>query len=192
MTSHPFRPEYVHGAPAVPFAAEVHSTPDEKAATDLLAALELAALPLHQGEPNGFAPLLIDLRSRRRYLRSHVPGSHNIPAGQLISGELPAGDLILIGETSQESAEVIDHLHAQGYPQRILHLSGGFSAWADLGMPVENENEGTFRPPSWENLRNVLGGSLLLVAAAATQSLALLALGVVLLFGPLVHTRARA
>ncbi len=104
---------------------------------DLLSPRQLLRLVAGSG-PNGqeTAALIIDLRSRGRYRRSHVPGSHNIPSGWLISGELPDGDLILVGESTQHSATTIEHLQTQGHARRIRHLAGGFGAWEQQDLPV--------------------------------------------------------
>jgi rhodanese-related sulfurtransferase len=104
---------------------------------DLLSPRQLLRLLTGSG-PNGqdARELIIDLRSRSRYRRSHVPGSHNIPSGWLIIGELPDGDLILVGESTQHSAATIEHLQAQGHGRRIRHLAGGFRAWQQQDMPV--------------------------------------------------------
>ncbi len=103
----------------------------------LLSPRELLRLLAGTG-PNGpDAPaLIIDLRSRNRYRRGHVPGSHSIPSGWLISGELPDGDLVLVGENTQHSATTIEHLQTQGHARRIRHLAGGFGAWQQLDLPV--------------------------------------------------------
>lgn len=104
---------------------------------DLLSPRQLLRLLASAGPNAQEAPaLIIDLRSRRRYRRSHVPGSHNIPSGWLISGELPDGDLILVGESTRHSATTIDHLQAQGHARRLRHLAGGFEAWQHQDLPV--------------------------------------------------------
>lgn len=104
---------------------------------DLLSPRQLLRLLAGSG-PNGpdAQALIIDLRARSRYRHSHVPGSHNIPSGWLISGELPDGDLILVGESTQHSATTIEHLQAQGHARRIRHLAGGFGAWQQQDLPV--------------------------------------------------------
>lgn len=104
---------------------------------DLLSPRQLLRLLAGSG-PNGpDAPqVIIDLRARSRYRHSHVPGSHNIPSGWLISGELPDGDLILVGESTRHSATTIDHLQAQGHARRLRHLAGGFEAWQHQDLPV--------------------------------------------------------
>ncbi len=106
-------------------------------ASDLLSPRQLQRLLSGSG-PNGpgSPELIIDLRSRSRFRRSHVPGSHNIPSGWLISGELPDGDLILVGDSTQHSATTIEQLQTQGHIRRIRHLAGGFAAWQHQDLPV--------------------------------------------------------
>lgn len=105
--------------------------------SDLLSPRQLLRLLAGAGSNGpGSAELIIDLRPRGQYHRSHVPGSHNIPSGWLISGELPDGDLILVGESSQHSATTIEQLQTQGHVRRIRHLAGGFGAWQQQDLPV--------------------------------------------------------
>lgn len=87
----------------------------------------------------GSAPsrLVVDIRSRRSFHRSHIPGSHNIPLARLVSGEPPDGDLVLVGESDQQTHAAIESLHAQGYPRLIHHLEGGVAAWQAQGLPLQ-------------------------------------------------------
>ncbi|AFY28256.1 rhodanese-like domain-containing protein [Cyanobium gracile] len=104
---------------------------------ELLSPRQLLRLLAGSGPNGSDAPaLIIDLRARSRYRRSHVPGSHNIPSGWLISGELPDGDLILVGESTRHSATTIEQLQTQGHARRIRHLAGGFGAWQHQDLPV--------------------------------------------------------
>jgi rhodanese-related sulfurtransferase len=148
----------------------------------LLQPLDLAALPA--------GPLLLDLRSARRHRRAHLPGTHPLSAGRLLSGELPEGDLVLIGDDTAHSARVIEELHSQGYNRRLRHLAGGHAAWEAQGLPVESQTPGATL--SWPQLPSVAGGGLLLACGALSRSLALLALGLVLVCSPWVQARARA
>ncbi|WP_235299896.1 rhodanese-like domain-containing protein [Synechococcus sp. GFB01] len=131
---------------------------------------------------------LVDVRPRRLYHRSHVPGSHSIPAGLLLAGELPEGDLVLIGDDSAETEAVITRLHELGYSRRIRYLNGGYPAWVALHPAGET------RPWSLglADPRQLLGGPALLIAAGLTQSLGLLGLGLVVLLGPWALARSRA
>lgn len=148
---------------------------------------------------NGFGPTrqsypqqIIDLRSRFRYHYSHIPGSHNIPSGGLLSAELPDGDLILVGDSTDQSAEVIEHLHDQGYARKIHHLSGGFKAWVRQDLPVEGNQWPGFPSPGSQRFQ-VAGGGLLIALLVLDPPIALMAIVVfVVLWGPWISTRSRA
>lgn len=100
---------------------------------ELLSSQELQAL---QQRPAGSpAPLLVDIRRPGRFRRAHIPGSHNIPAGLLVSGEPPDADLILIGQDDRDSQAVAEALHGSGHHRRIQRLAGGFSHWQSEGLP---------------------------------------------------------
>jgi len=87
--------------------------------------------------------LLLDVRSRRQFARGHLPLSQSIPAGLLVSGEWPEGDLVVVDGGNGEAERVRDALHRAGYPRRILELIGGFAAWQAAGLPVERAR------PAW-------------------------------------------
>ncbi|MCP9848490.1 rhodanese-like domain-containing protein [Cyanobium sp. Morenito 9A2] len=94
-------------------------------------------MQLQAGAGPHAARLVVDIRPRRTFRSAHIPGSHNIPLANLVSGEPPEGDLVLIAASDQDSGRAIDALHQQGYPRRIEHLGGGFEAWYQQGLPVE-------------------------------------------------------
>jgi len=125
------------GPVATPSAAAQSLGPLELA--QRLARPELAAASAT--DPN--TPLVVDVRSRRQFARGHLPLSHPIPAGLLVSGEWPEGDLLLVDDGNGEAERVREALHNAGYPRRILQLAGGFAAWRAAGLPVEGGR------PSW-------------------------------------------
>lgn len=103
---------------------------------DLLSSQDLLSL---QQRPSGsHGPLLVDIRRPGPFRRAHIPGSHNIPAGLLMSSEPPEGDLILIGDNDSDSRAAAEALHNSGYHRRIQRLAGGFSHWQSEGLPQEN------------------------------------------------------
>lgn len=118
-------------------APAVRITGSRPAPGDLLSPQELFHLKVDSAwEDQGSSQLIIDLRPRSRYRRRHIPGSHSIPSGWLISGEPPDGELILVGGSTLHSTATIEQLHAQGYARRIRHLAGGFEAWQQQELPV--------------------------------------------------------
>jgi rhodanese-related sulfurtransferase len=148
-----------------------------------LAALSAARLP---EDARGGSALILDLRSRRHQRRGRIPGSHSLPSGLLVSGEAPEGDLILVADSSAQAIAAAESLRQVGYNRHLRHLDGGVKAWEAAGLPL-------IRPePAGRPLTEIVCGALRMAAAAFTQSLGLLALGLVLLFGPWVQARARA
>ena len=125
-------------APALTPSAAAHSLGPLEVA-QRLARPELAAAS--QSDPSTL--LVVDVRSRRQFARGHLPLSQPIPAGLLVSGEWPDGDLILVDDGNGEAERVREALHRGGYPRRILKLAGGFEAWRAAGFPVEGSR------PSW-------------------------------------------
>ena len=109
--------------PALTPSAAAHSL-DPLEVAQRLARPELAAAS--QTDPSTL--LVVDVRSRRRFARGHLPLSQPIPAGLLVSGEWPDGDLLLVGDGTGEAERVRESLHRAGYPRRILQLAGGIEA----------------------------------------------------------------
>jgi hypothetical protein len=68
---------------------------------------------------------------------------------------------------------------------------GATQTWFDLAIPGTCRSDRAFPIPSGASLWQVAAGCLLLSIGAITQSIGLLGLGLVLLCGPWVRTRAR-
>jgi hypothetical protein len=96
-------------APALPPSAAAHSL-DPLEVAQRLARPELAAAS--QTDPSTL--LVVDVRSRRQFARTHLPLSHPIPAGLLVSGEWPDGDLLLVDDGNGEAERVREALHRGG------------------------------------------------------------------------------
>lgn len=151
------------------------------AGSDRPGALSCAQLQSLMNGAEARSALLIDLRSRQHFRRGHLAGSHSIPSGLLLSGELPDGELILISEAQHEVIAVIEALHAAGYHQRLAYLSGGLAAWRARGLPLEAAADSAQPGPVGLLLPGLVGTGLLFAAAALT-SLPLLGLGILLLW----------
>lgn len=87
------------------------------------------------------APRLIDVREPWEFEVCHIPGSINVPMGE-VPGELAQfeheGDTVVICHHGIRSANVIRFLEQQGVDS-LLNLDGGVDAWArdvDPAMPV--------------------------------------------------------
>lgn len=152
------------------------------AGSDLPGALSCAQLLTLTANADPRSPLLIDLRPQHRFRRGHIPGSHSLPSGLLLSGEPPEGELILISEAPREAAAVIEALHEAGYHQRLRYLAEGFAGWRARGLPIQATAD--WRQPRLASvLLPGLAGTGLLLAAVLLSSLPLLALGLLLLWG---------
>ncbi|MCX5956626.1 MAG: rhodanese-like domain-containing protein [Cyanobacteria bacterium] len=151
-------------APALTPSAAAHSLGPLEVA-QRLARPELAAAA--KVDPSTL--LVVDVRSRRQFARGHLPHSHPIPAGLLVSGEWPDGDLLLVDDGTGEAERVREALHNAGYPRRILQLAGGFEAWRAAGFPVEGSRPSWFWPrwlgrrgptaPALADLQDLLGNA---------------------------------
>lgn len=109
----------------------------------VLTPADLQALLLRPTERHG--PLVIDVRPAALFRRSHIPGSHHLPSGLLVSSELPDRDLVLVAEDDQRARELGDTLHQQGFHRQIRHLQGGLAAWAQAGHPLQPAPESSRR-----------------------------------------------
>ncbi len=91
---------------------------------------------LLQIPPSLHGALVIDVRPAARYRLGHIPGSHHIPGGRLLSGELPDQDLVLVAESGRRASELREQLHNAGFHRQIRQLDGGLPAWVDAGQPL--------------------------------------------------------
>jgi hypothetical protein len=118
--------------PPIPALAAALTPP---ATSQLLGPLELA----HRLAQTGASPasqevqqtplLMVDVRARRRFARGHLPHSHPIPAGLLVSSEWPEGDLLLVDDGNGEADRVREALHRAGYPRRGLPVERSRPGW---------------------------------------------------------------
>jgi rhodanese-related sulfurtransferase len=84
--------------------------------------------------------LLLDVREKDEYTKSHISGSLWIPLGDLLSwlDELPGDRLIIVVcQTGVRSAQGRNILLESGY-STVTSLSGGMQAWIAAGYPVES------------------------------------------------------
>jgi glyoxylase-like metal-dependent hydrolase (beta-lactamase superfamily II)/rhodanese-related sulfurtransferase len=85
--------------------------------------------------------ILLDVRERDAYERSHIPGAMHIPRGQLelrVNEQLPdpTQRLVVYCQLGQISTLATATLRKMGY-SRAVALSDGFRAWCEEGHPVE-------------------------------------------------------
>ncbi|HEY1929869.1 MAG TPA: MBL fold metallo-hydrolase [Caulobacteraceae bacterium] len=87
--------------------------------------------------------LVLDVREAEAWRASHIPGSHNLPRGQLelrVNKELPdpTRRIVVACEFGIVSTLAAATLRELGFP-RAVGLDGGLKAWRELSLPLEGE-----------------------------------------------------
>ena len=88
---------------------------------------------------------IVDVRGANEWAGGHLPGAVHIPLGYLSdrAGEIPAGRPVVVqcqsGGRSSIAASILRRL---GFDQ-VTNLSGGITAWAAAGLPVEGQRHAT-------------------------------------------------
>jgi hydroxyacylglutathione hydrolase len=94
--------------------------------------LEQLATPSRNGE------VLLDVRGAGEWVAGHVPGSLNLPVGELEArlDEIPRGrPLIVHCQTGARAAIAASLLRAEGF-EDVRLFRGGFAEWRAAGQPV--------------------------------------------------------
>lgn len=87
---------------------------------------------------------VVDIRSPSAFRRGHIPGSHNIPFGELTSriDEIADAERVVTvcphGQASQQAARLIDSF--EGFSGRIDSLEPGIEGWP---YDLEGDEEAT-------------------------------------------------
>ena len=106
-------------------------------------ATSISPSELHAQQQKGTAPLIIDVRTAEEYSAGHVPGAVNIPhtdlAKRLDEAKSQNGVALycLIGPRARLGEETL----REAGVTKIFHLEGGFAAWREGGLPVEQSSE---------------------------------------------------
>jgi len=84
-------------------------------------------------EAPGADPTVVDIRDRRAFARGHLPGSENLPLGEL-TGEIDtvagADHVVTVcphGEASVQAARLVAAY--EGFEGVVESLAGGLEAW---------------------------------------------------------------
>ena len=102
---------------------------------------QTTALELHRRLSDAAPPLLLDVREPHEFGYCHIPGSVNIPMGEVPArlAELdPLRETVVICHHGMRSAQVAGFLADKGYAE-VINLAGGVAAWAgqvDRSMPT--------------------------------------------------------
>jgi rhodanese-related sulfurtransferase len=86
----------------------------------------------------GRAPLVVDVRSPQEFAAGHIPGAINVPyeeVGQRASELRGRGEVAMYCMKGPRARlGEVAFLKAGG--ESVLHVEGGYSAWAAAGLPV--------------------------------------------------------
>ena len=85
--------------------------------------------------------IVLDVRERDAFAKSHLPGARNVPRGELelrANSELPdpTARILVYCQFGKISTLAAQTLRVLGYT-RAVALDGGFTAWTEQGYPVE-------------------------------------------------------
>jgi hydroxyacylglutathione hydrolase len=86
-------------------------------------------------------PILLDVREQSEWRAGHIPGSRNVPVGQLNErlGDIPRnGTVVVHCQTGARAAIAASVLRTRGFDD-IRLFTGGFAEWRAAGKPVERE-----------------------------------------------------
>jgi hydroxyacylglutathione hydrolase len=80
--------------------------------------------------------VVVDVRAEAEWNAGHIPGSVNIPLGELEQrlGELPKDELVVHCQSGGRAAIAASLLRARGFTGVQL-FSGGFAEWCRAGQP---------------------------------------------------------
>ncbi|CAN5116015.1 rhodanese-like domain-containing protein [soil metagenome] len=85
--------------------------------------------------------VLVDVRAPEKYVRAHVPGAINIPAGKMVGAYMaryPKETLFVVycaGPHCNGANKAALQLARLGYP--VKEMIGGMTGWQDEGFPFE-------------------------------------------------------
>src|SRR3954452_15861887 len=97
---------------------------------------------LHNGNGNGAAPVIVDVREQHEFEDAHLPGAIHVPRGHLESRiEGKVGDksrpVVLYCASGQRSALAANTLQSLLGYEDVASMTGGITLWKDRGYEVE-------------------------------------------------------
>jgi sulfur-carrier protein adenylyltransferase/sulfurtransferase len=101
---------------------------------------EVAPAALQSRLSGGEQIVVIDVREPEEFARGKIPGAYTIPRGVLemqVDGRLPReATVVLYCGAGGRSALAAKSLADMGY-DKVENLQGGWGAWLNSGLPVE-------------------------------------------------------
>ncbi|MBI2772873.1 MAG: molybdopterin-synthase adenylyltransferase MoeB [Chloroflexi bacterium] len=102
---------------------------------------EVQAEQVHRDRTSAAPPRIVDVREQNEWDAGHIPGAELIPLGtvaQVAPEKLPRKDesIVVHCAAGVRSAVAAYQLQQLGYTN-VSSMAGGFSAWRELGLPIE-------------------------------------------------------
>ena len=82
---------------------------------------------------------VVDVRQPMEVAGGRIPGSRCIPLDRIEHAELPEGDLVLVCQSGNRSAQAAALLRRRWPGRTVLDLEGGLEGWQQAGLPVEHQ-----------------------------------------------------
>lgn len=108
--------------------------------------------------------LVLDVRTPAEFREAHIPGSTNVPLGDLrrraatLLGPEAPKCVALVCRTGQRAAAACEQLKRQGHAD-VHVLEGGLASWLEAGLPVDRGRKGV----SLERQVRIAAGALVVL-----------------------------
>jgi len=112
---------------------------------------------------------VVDVRQPMEVAGGRIPGSRCIPLDRIKHVEVPEGDLVLVCQSGNRSAQAAALVRRRWPGRTVLDLEGGLEAWQQAGLPVERQ---AGAPLPLMRQVQIAAGTLVLLGLIGSQMLA--------------------
>jgi len=112
---------------------------------------------------------VVDVRQPMEVAGGGIPGSRCIPLDRIKRAEVPEGDLVLVCQSGNRSAQAAALVRRRWPGRTVLDLEGGLEAWQQAGLPVERQ---AGAPLPLMRQVQIAAGTLVLLGLIGSQMLA--------------------